>query len=357
MSILLNERGLPSHAAPDRYGFIDNAKAIGIVLIVCGHSKGLPAYLSHFIFSFHVPLFFFISGFLVKSGKLEASIGNNVKKILRTLGVPYIQFFLLAWIYWLATRHIGSKALLFADQSWYSPVTGLFTGLESDLYVDPPLWFFPSLILTAIVYQAARKWMTLAASTGLFVMAGFILLLLWKDVPYRLPLGLDNMWIALSFYALGQCFRERNSFSDVLTGGLQRRGKLVVLLCIALPLLGYAVLLNGRTDLSNMVFGIWPAFYLPSALLGIAAIFSVSLLLPPSKIGNWLSANTLTIFPAHFLCLSLVRGFAVALHVIPEDFNYALGWNVISSTLAILLCVPLVYFLNRSPVPMFGNAR
>ncbi|HWZ48435.1 MAG TPA: acyltransferase family protein [Herbaspirillum sp.] len=357
MSMLLNERGLPGRTALDRYGFIDNAKAIGMVLIVCGHSKGLPAYLSHFIFSFHVPLFFFISGFLLKSGKLEASIGNNVQKILRTLGVPYVLFFLLAWAYWLATRDIGSKALLYGDQSWYSPVAGLFTGLDADLYVDPPLWFFPSLILTAIVYQVARKWMALAASTGLFVMAGFILSLLWKYGSYRLPLGLDNMWIALSFYALGQYFRERNAFNDVLTGGRQRRGKLVVLLCIALPLLAYAVLLNGKADLGNMLFGIWPVLYLPSALLGIAAVFSVSLLLPPSRISNWISANTLTIFPAHFLCLSLVRGFAVALHVIPDDFNYGLGWNVISSTLAILLCVPLVYFLNRSPVPLVGNAR
>jgi acyltransferase len=357
MGMLFNGRGLPERTTLDRYGFIDNAKAIGMVLIVCGHSKGLPSYLSHFIFSFHVPLFFFISGFLLKSGKLEATIGNNIKKILRTLGVLYVLFFLVAWIYWLATRDIGGKALLYASQSWYSPVIGLFTGLESDLYVDPPLWFFPCLIMTAIVYQAARKWMTLAASTGLFVMSGFILSLLWKDVPYRLPLGLDNMWIALPFYALGQYFRERNSFNDVLTGGLRRRGKLVVFFCIAFPLLGYAVLLNGRVDLSNMLFGIWPVLYLPSALLGIAAIFSVSLLLPPSRISNWLSANTLTIFPAHFLCLSLVRGFAVALHVIPDDFNYGIGWNLISSVLAILLCVPLVYLLKRSPVPLIGRVR
>jgi acyltransferase len=124
-----------------------------------------------------------------------------------------------------------------------------------------------------------------------------------------------------------------------------------------MPLLGYAVLLNGRTDLSNMVFGIWPVLYLPSALLGIAAVFSVSLLLPPSRISNWISANTLTIFPAHFLFLSLVRGFAVMLHVIPDNYNYAIGWNIISSILAILLCVPLVYCLNRSPVALIGNVR
>jgi acyltransferase len=344
--------GLSGQAASNRYGFIDNAKAIGIVLIVCGHGKGLPAYLSHFIFSFHVPLFFFISGFLLKSGKLNTDVGTNIKKTLRTLGAPYVLFFLLAWIYWLATRHIGSKALLFGDYAWYGPVAGLFTGLEADLYVDPPLWFFPCVMLTMIIYHVARKWMTLAMSTGLFVLLALILSLLWNSVPYRLPLGLDNAWIGLAFYALGQYVREKNylgdSWDDV------RRSRLLAILCTALALLGYAVLLNGQVDLANMRFGTWPALYLPAALVGIVAVLAASLLLPPSRMGNWLSANTLTIFPAHFLFLSLVRGVAVALHLVPGDYQYGLGWNIVSSALAIAFCVPLVYCLRRSPVSIIG---
>lgn len=339
-------------AASNRYGFIDNAKAIGIILIVCGHGKGLPAYLSHFIFSFHVPLFFFISGFLLKSGKLNTDVGVNIKKILRTLGAPYVLFFLLAWVYWLATRHIGSKALLFGDYAWYAPIAGLFTGLEADLYVDPPLWFFPCVMLTMIIYHAARKWMTLAASTGLFVLFALILSLLWESVPYRLPLGLDNAWIGLGFYALGQYVREKNFFGDGRHD--VRRSRLLAIFGVALALLGYAALLNGQVDLANMRFGIRPAIYLPAALVGIVAVLAASLSLPPSRLGNWLSANTLTIFPAHFLFLSLVRGVAVALHLIPGDYHYGLGWNIVSSILAIALCVPLVYCLRRSPVPVIA---
>jgi acyltransferase len=352
MGLRSDEPGLSGQAASNRYGFIDNAKAIGIVLIVCGHGKGLPAYLSHFIFSFHVPLFFFISGFLLKSGKLNTAVGTSIKKTLRTLGVPYVLFFVLAWIYWLATRHIGSKALLFGDYAWYGPITGLFTGLEADLYVDPPLWFFPCVMLTMIIYHAARKWMTLAMSTGLFVLLALVLSLLWNSVPYRLPLGLDNAWIGLAFYALGQYVREKSYFSDGWDD--VRHGRLLAILCIALLLLGYAVLLNGQVDLANMRFGTWPALYLPAALVGIVVVLAVSLLLPPSRMGNWLSANTLTIFPAHFLFLSLVRGVAVALHLVPGDYQYGLGWNIVSSALAIALCVPLVYCLRRSPVSIIG---
>jgi acyltransferase len=72
--------------------------------------------------------------------------------------------------------------------------------------------------------------------------------------------------------------------------------------------------------------------------------------LPASGIAGWLSENTLVIFPAHFVFLGLVRGAALSLHVIASDYQYALGWSVVSSALAILLCVPLIYLLRFLPI-------
>ena len=218
MKLRPNEPGLSGQVVSDRYGFIDNAKAIGIILIVCGHGKGLPAYLSHFIFSFHVPLFFFISGFLLKSGKLNAAVGTNIKKILRTLGVPYVLFFLLAWIYWLATRHIGSKASLFGDYAWYAPIAGLFDRAGGRFVCR-------SAAMVLSVCDADDDYLSRGAqvdelggvdrpvcrgrSYPVAVMGNLV-----YPYLYRLPLGLDNAWIGLAFYALGQYVREKNFFSD-----------------------------------------------------------------------------------------------------------------------------------------------
>jgi acyltransferase len=342
-------------AAPDRYSFIDNAKAIGIVLVVLGHSRGLPEALSHLIFGFHVPLFFFISGFLIKPEKLKERVGSNARKILRSLGLPYLLFFALAWLYWLTTRNIGGKALLSAGRAWYGPLAGLFSGLESNLYIDPPLWFFPCLIMTVIVYQASRKFLSLKISTGLFVALAFVLAIIWplSSPSARLPLGLDNMWIALAFYAMGQYLRVENA----LITTYRSRGVLAVVFLIAFSLLAYAVTLTGRVDLANMQFGMLPALYLPTALFGIVATLAISQCLPRSRLADWLSENTLTIFPAHFLFLSLVRGVATSLHLIPNDYNYAIGWSIVSSALAITLCVPLVWCLQRSPIAIVRKAR
>ena len=43
---------------------LDLAKAICIILMVIGHS-GCPDYLHRFIYMFHMPCFFFISGYLL----------------------------------------------------------------------------------------------------------------------------------------------------------------------------------------------------------------------------------------------------------------------------------------------------
>ena len=50
----------------NRDNAIDIAKGIGILLVIVGHTGGLPAHstVHHFIYSFHMPLFMFASGFI-----------------------------------------------------------------------------------------------------------------------------------------------------------------------------------------------------------------------------------------------------------------------------------------------------
>ncbi len=49
-----------------RLDFIDIAKGIGIILVVTGHLLPVAAGLHVLIYSFHMPLFFFLSGFFLR---------------------------------------------------------------------------------------------------------------------------------------------------------------------------------------------------------------------------------------------------------------------------------------------------
>ena len=52
---------------PNRLNWIDWAKALAIIFVVYGHTPAEKGdFLHNYITSFHMPLFFFISGFLTK---------------------------------------------------------------------------------------------------------------------------------------------------------------------------------------------------------------------------------------------------------------------------------------------------
>ena len=80
----------------ERYNELDLMKGIGIILVYLGHSFNLPEFewtklflfIGSTIYSFHMPLFFLISGFLMNNGKeikLKKYYTHKIKRIL----VPY----------------------------------------------------------------------------------------------------------------------------------------------------------------------------------------------------------------------------------------------------------------------------
>lgn len=48
----------------ERVKWIDYLKGFAILLMVIGHYQGTPTFLNVWIYAFHMPLFFFLSGYL-----------------------------------------------------------------------------------------------------------------------------------------------------------------------------------------------------------------------------------------------------------------------------------------------------
>lgn len=119
-----------------RLPWIDWAKAIGIFLVVLGHFPGLKG--QGFIYLFHMPFFFLISGYLYK----RVSFNIEIAKVFRTLIIPYFFF----------NTVLLSIALPLGIFKWdcvYNILLGNQELLPARFF--RPLWFLVSLFVMRIV--------------------------------------------------------------------------------------------------------------------------------------------------------------------------------------------------------------
>ena len=84
---------------------MDVLRSIGIILVVLGHVS-INKNLVDWIYSFHMPLFFFTSGWLYQKREIILDIRRRVVKIL----VPYLLFAIVDLVYWaLVERHFRAS--------------------------------------------------------------------------------------------------------------------------------------------------------------------------------------------------------------------------------------------------------
>jgi acyltransferase len=336
----------------ERFDFIDKAKAVGILLVVLGHVPGMPDRMVTAIYSFHMPLFFLLSGFLLSRRKLDMDFRAYFGQLLRGLGLPYLGFFALSYAYWLATRNIGARAAKFAGVEWSDPLYGFVTGLGSEMVVNPTLWFFPCLFTTAGLYHLSRKLLGSFDAVLVFAALGVLAVASLGFLPGRLFWGLDNAWAALVFYALGQWLRD---VSPAVSARIARHP--LATLVIGIYLFGGVAGLSdfaGRVDLNFANFGDSPGLYFPTALCGIAAVLALAHWLPNNALFGWLSRHSLLIFPTHTLVINFLSGLGKLVFKLPEAFFATAAFGLAAGLVSILACVPMVWLWRN---PLFPRQR
>lgn len=325
-----------------RIDYLDTMKAIGIVLVVAGHATAMPQAGVTVVYAFHIPLFFWISGFLLAQGRAAPSEPQALKRRVRALLLPYLGFFLLSWAYWLATFRLGNRAAKFAGVAWYEPLLGLLSGRGQDLELNIALWFFPCLLVVQLLYALLRRGFGAAsAAVLLLALALGLSALAWHPTP-RWPWGADAALVALGFFALGAVSRPAAE-----TLGRQPRAVQLAVAAGCALLGGLGVAANGRVDLNTMGFGAVPLLYLPTALLGIAMTLALGLALPPTRLARWLSEHSLLIFPTHLLLLNFFSGVATLVLRLPHAVTLTPLFGLVSVLLALAAVQPLAMLLKQ----------
>ncbi|WP_295930336.1 acyltransferase family protein [uncultured Xanthomonas sp.] len=347
-SVPAQRRGARASAPRDMR--IDAAKAIAILLVVFGHAKGIPHAYVILAYSFHVPMFFLLSGWVGEAFGNRPLTLATVGKLARSLLLPYVAFFFVAYAYWMLTRHIGSKAQLWGDRPWWEPLLGLVSGIGPKLYVMPALWFLPALFVTTLAYLALRRTLSLPVLAGLSLPLAWGWACWFPGQDMRLPFSLDVLPVALCFFAIGALAATRAQWWPARPAGN----------ALAALLLGAAWFAiawhNGRVDVNMLKFGDSPLGFLAASLLGSAMALCVAGLVRHWGWLQWIGRNTLLILCTHTLLFSVMAGVAARTGLVRGD-AWGPAWAVSVSVLAVLASVPIRMVLVRIAPWMIGVRR
>lgn len=190
---------------------LDIAKAICISLMVIGHS-GCPDYLNHFIYMFHMPCFFFISGWLLKDKYLTDWRKGLYNKIKGSY-FPFVKWSLIflllhnvfAWLHLYDTSYslheFAIKALRIVTMTGSEQLLGGY-------------WFLISLCWASVLSLLLLYFVNKCKLLNNSVIGGGILLAiafasLENSLPMHLPQQLGGQtFLAIAFYLSGYLFHK-----------------------------------------------------------------------------------------------------------------------------------------------------
>jgi len=86
----------------DRISWLDALRGLGLIFVILGHMT-IPGWMRQWIFSFHMPLFFFLSGYLFRG---EFSLRWCLRKF-DSLLIPYFVYGILTLCVWRYVGRIG----------------------------------------------------------------------------------------------------------------------------------------------------------------------------------------------------------------------------------------------------------
>lgn len=274
---------------------IDVIKGLAILSVIIGHVTAIGP-LRHLVCSYHVPLFFFASGYFYKEYKTSV-LGM---KLFKSLIIPYF----IACIALFISKKIAGESysileyltmIVFADGYYNKTMIG------ADMPIIGKLWFLPALFWCRIVYNKVAK----VPCNLYYVIAITVFSYLCGRYVVNLPFGILEGTQGLMMYAFG---RYANNYKKYFAK------RFAVL--ISLILWGYHLYLGGfsmadfayRNFIINYLGAISACIII---LLGVKKYHSKTCLKLPSMALSWCGTNSIYIYIYHAVTMPLYTNWNV----------------------------------------------
>lgn len=252
----------------NRIKTIDIAKGLGILLVVIGHSLPTESYPMRVIWAFHMPLFFFLSGFCYNQHKY--TFRKLFKTRVRQLLVPLLIFSAVLLV-------LRIPILKFPV---YFSIWNLFPF---------SLWFVFILFLTELFgFHIVRLPIYIA------ILIGLVSVVLY-NYGIKLPYSLSSLPAAIMFYAIGHKLKQKQEANACNFNIINNYLGIIV----GFFILGYAYF---NPIYLTMCDGVIPLFSLFPSIGGIMLTMEISKNLEKAPISNifvFLGKNTFVIMAVH----------------------------------------------------------
>ena len=295
----------------NRIEWIDTAKGLGLVLVMLAHLK-VP-YLTTWIYTFHMPLFFFLSG-AVFNGK-KYTFTSFVKRRLKTLVIPYFSLGSVIWIFF-----VGVNCIVGEENGIYGSNLEMLWGLLRQEHFWT-IWFLACLFIVEILYYLIDKcWPK--DSTKIIVSAvvcggGFLYYRCGGD---GLPWNIDVALVAQFFYGLGHIFNHSSRLKSTILNTGNVRGCIVAGSLLLINMLAGVMCIRVSGQSLDMSVGLYgnELLTLVSALAGILCIIWVASHVHLKTL-VYLGQNTMIIFAWHSRIIMVFCNYVYAYFGIFQD--------------------------------------
>lgn len=314
------------------YPWVDWAKTIGIFLVILGHGGLVNEDIRQFVYSFHMPLFFVISGILYK----PVSFTITVNKYFHRLIIPYfIMNGICLLIVSLAALKNDVLTWSFLGDRIGAIVLGL--GYQSGrlIPVDGPTWFLIALFIVYIIQSFGydkRYYSIIIASLSIVIVA----ILSTAGIDTYLPI--DSALMAYPFFCLGLYLR------NIVHKQIRIRNNIFIFILMLLGTLTVSCI-NGRVDMNTFNHGYSLLLYYICGLFGSAFIISLSKMINcvPNFVKT-ISIGTILILGFNLMAISLFKG-CYGLFFYREELSSFIGF--VLAVVILLAFYPIIVFCSR----------
>lgn len=314
-----------------RIGYIDIAKCIAMFLVI--HNHWMLDYNNNIIkiiiASFHMPLFFFLSGMTMKEISNKNDLFLQIFKRFCTLMIPYY-----LWSFIFAGFSIKTALLIL----WGSnPSIAMAGGVGGSWFIP---CIFASYIVVSIIGCCFKSGKIVNKILVIIVLLLISYLLNKINITYGFPLNFDVALSGSAFILLGKMSKDYDMFDKL--NKLSRNKRMAIFVCSLVLTIFFAIINVPAysNDYHRLVmalgyYGIFPLF-ICSGLIGSVCIILLAMIM--DSIGSFTSIknvgrNTFLILMLQQFCINTIERI---LSIVSLKFNFFIP--ILLSIICIMLC-------------------